>query len=105
MHPKKHPQKISRRDLLKASAALSASVVVSGCGSGSTAAPEQTSQLSGQTSRPNVLFILVDQMRFPKFFPSGINSADDFIKTYMPNTYTLWKRGVKFSNHYIAATE
>ncbi|MEI7566052.1 MAG: sulfatase-like hydrolase/transferase [Burkholderiaceae bacterium] len=104
MHPKKHPQKISRRDLLKASAALSASVVVSGCGGGSTAAPEQTSQPPGQTSRPNVLFILVDQMRFPKFFPSGINSADDFIKTYMPNTYTLWKRGVKFSNHYIAAT-
>ncbi len=97
MRSKKDPRKISRRDFLKASAVLSASAAVSGCGGESTAAPEQTSQ-------PNVLFILVDQMRFPKFFPSGINSADEFIKTYMPNTYTMWKRGVKFSNHNIAAT-
>jgi TAT (twin-arginine translocation) pathway signal sequence len=51
MRTKKHPQKISRRDLLKASAALSASAAVSCRGGGSTAAPEQTSQ-------PNVLFIL-----------------------------------------------
>lgn len=97
MSSKNTSHKISRRNLLKASAALSESAAVSGCGGGTTAAPEQSTQ-------PNVLFILVDQMRLPKFFPTGINSADDFIKTFMPNTYTLWKRGVKFSNHYIAAT-
>lgn len=87
---------ISRRDFLKATAAVTASTAVSGCGGGSSG--------SDLTAQPNVLFILVDQMRFPKFFPAGIDSADEFLKKFMPNTHALWKGGVKFANHHITAT-
>lgn len=96
MSAKKSASLISRRDLLKASAAVTATTALSACGGGSS-----TSQT---TTQPNVLFILVDQMRFPKFFPAGVGNADEFIQKYMPNTYELWKGGVKFANHIITAT-
>lgn len=96
MGAKKSAASLSRRDLLKVSAAVTATTALSACGGGSSS--------SQTTEQPNVLFILVDQMRFPKFFPVGVNSADEFIKKYMPNTYTLWKGGVKFANHIITAT-
>ncbi len=50
------------------------------------------------------MVILVDEMRFPKVFPQGITSAAQFLQTFMPNTYSLWQRGVKFTNHLTAAT-
>ena len=51
---------------------------------------------------PNILFILVDELRFPRVFPQGINNAGAFLQRFMPNTYSLWQRGVKFSGHYTA---
>lgn len=92
------PSRFSRRDLLKASAAVSATAAISACSGGST------SSSTNATNQPNVLFILVDQMRFPKFFPAGVESEDEFLKKFMPNTYSLWKSGVKFANHLITAT-
>lgn len=88
--------RISRRNLLKMSAAATATTAVSACGGSSSS--------SNQTNQPNVLFILVDQMRFPKVFPAGVSSADEFIKKFMPNLYELWNKGVKFANHHITAT-
>ncbi len=44
--------------------------------------------------QPNILFILVDEMRFPKVFPKGITTPDQFLQTFMPNTYKLWSNGV-----------
>jgi arylsulfatase A-like enzyme len=55
-------------------------------------------------ARPNILFIIVDEMRYPKVFPTGINSAGEFLAKYMPKTYKLWQRGVKFANHTISAS-
>ena len=54
--------------------------------------------------QPNILFILVDEMRFPKVFPKGITTPDQFLQTFMPNTYKLWSNGVKFANHHTAAS-
>ena len=87
----------SKRDLLKvaASVPVAASLVACG-GSGSSS--------SSSSSQPNVLFILVDQMRYPVHLPSGTNTADEFIQKFMPNLYTLWQKGVKFANHQITAT-
>lgn len=86
----------SRRELLKAAASVpvAASLTACGGGSGSSASSDQL----------NVLFILVDQMRYPVHLPSGTNNADEFIQKFMPNLYTLWQSGVKFANHQITAT-
>lgn len=56
------------------------------------------------SSKPNILFILVDELRFPSVFPKGIKDANAFIKKFMPNLYTLWEKGVKFSNYHTAAS-
>jgi arylsulfatase A-like enzyme len=53
---------------------------------------------------PNILFILVDELRFPRVFPQGINDAGEFLRRFMPNTFSLWLRGVKFAGHYTAGT-
>src|SRR4030095_10800370 len=51
---------------------------------------------------PNILFILVDELRFPRVFPKGINAAGEFLRRFMPNTCSLWLRCVKFAGHYTA---
>lgn len=53
---------------------------------------------------PNILFILVDEMRFPTVFPTGVNSVGEFLARFMPNTHSLWQNGVKFGEHYTAGT-
>lgn len=59
--------------------------------------------MSGQ---PNIIFITVDELRFPMNFPLGVEDADQFMQRFMPNTYEfLWIRGVKFYNHQIAACD
>lgn len=89
----------SKRDILKAAASVPLAASLAACSGGSSSTVS-----SSPNAQPNVLFVLVDQMRFPNHFPSGISNADEFLKRFMPNTYALWKSGVKFSNHYIAAT-
>jgi len=54
--------------------------------------------------KPNILFVIVDEMRFPSVFPEGVDDAAGFLKQFMPNLYRLWKRGVKFTNYHTAAT-
>jgi len=59
-------------------------------------------------TKPNIILITVDQMRYPMHFPAnmGINTANDFIQQFMPNLYNyIWKDGVKFSNYYTAASD
>jgi arylsulfatase A-like enzyme len=65
---------------------------------------DEVYKFTGQ--QPNIIMILVDQMRFPMHFPPGISDADQFIDKYMPNlSGYLWKKGVKFANHYTAASD
>jgi arylsulfatase A-like enzyme len=55
---------------------------------------------------PNILFIHVDEMRFPMHFPPGITTPDEFLAKFMPNLYSMvWKKGVKFTNYYTAAAD
>jgi uncharacterized sulfatase len=53
--------------------------------------------------KPNILFLLVDELRFPSQFPEGIDDAAGFLRKYMPNVYKLWDKGVKFRNYKTAA--
>ncbi len=51
-------------------------------------------------TRPNIVFILVDEMRFPSVFPAGVNTPAEFLRRYMPNVFYLWQHGVKFESYY-----
>ena len=55
--------------------------------------------------RPNILVMQVDEMRYPMHLPKGIRDADQFLATFMPNLHKLWKKGVKFSNFFTAASD
>lgn len=56
--------------------------------------------------RPHILFIHVDELRYPMHFPAGVSSADEFFARFMPYLHgLLWKEGVKFSRHYTAAAD
>ena len=37
------------------------------------------------TARPNIIFITVDEMRYPMVFPAGIDSPEAFLAKFMPN--------------------
>jgi uncharacterized sulfatase len=57
-------------------------------------------------SRPNLIFIHVDELRYPMHFPAGVQSADQFFARFMPHLHELlWKDGVKFSRYYTAAAD
>jgi arylsulfatase A-like enzyme len=91
---------MKRRDFLKSSAALSGGSLMSGLGLNRLWA--QNTTVSGNA--PNILLILVDELRYPTVFPNGIEDAAGFFKAFMPNLYTrLWTQGVKFGNHHTAS--
>jgi uncharacterized sulfatase len=56
-----------------------------------------------QGPKPNILFLLVDELRFPSQFPEGVDDAAGFLRKFMPNLYKLWDKGVKFRNYKTAA--
>jgi uncharacterized sulfatase len=53
-------------------------------------------------SRPNIVVVMVDELRFPSVFPTGIKSPEQFLQKFMPNLFELWRHGVKFTNHQTA---
>ena len=81
-----------RRDFIKSTAAVTGGMLAGLQRGGAVPGP-----------KPNILFILVDELRFPTVFPNNIQTAHQFLATYMPNLYKLWQRGVKFGNHNTAA--
>lgn len=56
-------------------------------------------------AQPNILLILVDELRFPKWvYPEGVTDADGLFRRLMPNFYReIWTKGVKFYNYYTAS--
>lgn len=93
---------MDRREFLQKFAATAALAMTSSCVStefDTALTPEQGAR------RPHILLLMLDQMRYPVHFPAGVTSADEFMQRFMPNTYRhLWKDGVKFANHQIAAS-
>ncbi len=86
---------MKRRDFLKSTAAVAGASMASRLGIAQTSEPGP---------KPNIVFILVDELRWPSVFPIGVNDAEDYFKRFMPNLYRhIWKKGVKFSNYYTAA--
>ncbi|MBV9034077.1 MAG: sulfatase-like hydrolase/transferase, partial [Acidobacteriaceae bacterium] len=95
---------MKRRDFLTSTAAFSGGIF-SGLrlkGGQSSANPDPV-----PGPKPNILFILVDELRYPtkeSGFPDGVNDAAGFMNQFMPKLYQrLWTQGVKFGSHYAAA--
>jgi len=87
---------MKRRDFLKSTAAVAGASMASRLGFAKNVAEPGP--------QPNILFILVDELRWPSVFPKGINNAEGYFKRFMPNLYKgIWKKGVKFGGYYTAA--
>jgi hypothetical protein len=87
---------MKRRDFLKSTAAVAGATMASRLGF--------AQNLTEPGPQPNILFILVDELRWPSVFPAGITTPEGFFRRFMPNLYkNLWKKGVKFSGYYTAA--
>jgi arylsulfatase A-like enzyme len=87
---------MKRRDFLKTTAAVAGASIASRLGF--------AHNLTESGAKPNVIFILVDELRWPSVFPVGVNSAEEYFRRFMPNLYrNVWKGGVKFSNYHTAA--
>jgi uncharacterized sulfatase len=56
-------------------------------------------------AQPNILFIHVDEMRFPMHLPPDYPTEDAFLAKFMPNLYSIWTKGVKFFNYYTGAAD
>jgi uncharacterized sulfatase len=87
--------------------ALSPQLIESICSEIQAGNPSQPLASSAATKvqgpKPNILFLLVDELRFPSQFPEGVDDAAEFLRKYMPNIYKLWDGGVKFRNYKTAA--
>ncbi|MFA5504761.1 MAG: sulfatase-like hydrolase/transferase [Vulcanimicrobiota bacterium] len=93
---------MKRRDFVKSVAAVGA-LSLAGCGNNELLDPFSR-QTEPEQQPPNILFMMVDEMRYPVHFPAGVSSADEYIERFMPNLYRhLWRDGVKFTNHRVAA--
>lgn len=90
---------MKRRELLQSTAA---SGLLAGLGDPAEA--EARTPSHSDRRPPNILFVLVDQLRFPSAFPAGIGDAGEFFARFMPNLHrNLWVKGVKFGRHFTAA--
>ena len=95
---------VSRRSLMAGAAAVGVAAAAVPFAT-SASAVHNSGDAPASTEKPNILIILVDEMRFPKVFPKGVKTAGEFLQKYMPNTYQLWRKGVKFSQHYSNAND
>ena len=91
---------MNRRDFVKSAGAVYGAGLLGGAGVSPMLA-QTTNAVPGP--QPNILFLLVDELRFPSVFPAGITDVGGFLAKFMPNLYSLWKCGVKFGSHYTAA--
>jgi uncharacterized sulfatase len=85
---------MDRRDFLKQTAA-------SGVGLALAQSPALAKR--ADSNQPNILYIVVDEMRFPSVFPAGVKNAGAFLHRFMPHTHSLWLNGVKFAKHFSAS--
>jgi arylsulfatase A-like enzyme len=91
---------MKRRDFLKTTTAV-AGGVFSGLHKASAEGIPERRPVPGD--KPNILFILVDELRYPTVFPDGIKTPGEFLARFMPHVHTLWTRGVKFGEYHNAA--
>src|SRR5690606_16803720 len=81
-----------------------AAILGQGCGNSSFPNPISGQSGSQPTRPPNIIFMMVDELRYPVHFPNGVDSADQYLERFMPNLHRhIWTQGVRLTNHRIAA--
>ena len=90
---------MKRRDFLKSTVAITGGGLLAGYDSRGQS--ESSGPVPGD--KPNILFILVDELRYPTVFPDDIKTPQQFLKRFMPHVHSLWRRGVKFGEYHNAA--
>ena len=91
---------MDRREFLKKSGGVVAGGILADLG-----ICEQAAAASRKThGQPNIVFILVDEMRFPSVFPPVLHTPEEFLRRFMPNVFYLWQHGVKFESYYSAVS-
>ncbi|ABA56727.1 Arylsulfatase A-like enzyme [Nitrosococcus oceani ATCC 19707] len=92
---------LSRRQFLKTTGAVAMASSVAGF-SDVLAVRDWSHPGRGLRGRPNILLMLVDEMRYPPVF-EGLG-AQQFRQTYLKTQNALRASGVEFHRHYAAAT-
>jgi arylsulfatase A-like enzyme len=88
---------MKRRDFIKGTMAAS---VLGGCGS--VLGEELSSTRAALTSQPNILVIVVDEMRPPPGYPDNFDAA---WLAAIPRLAALWAKSACFTNHFTAASD
>jgi uncharacterized sulfatase len=95
-------REIDRRRFLKSMGVVAAGGVLADLGLFDQMATATRASAKDANRRPNIIFLMVDELRFPSVFPDGISSREQFLQKFMPNLYELWRHGVKLENHHTA---
>ena len=93
---------MKRRDFLKSTTAVLAGAALSR-GFSKPAALTASDGTNVPGNQPNILLILVDELRYPTVFREDIKTPGEFLFNFMPNVFNLWTQGVKFGNYYTAS--
>ncbi|MCV7423355.1 sulfatase-like hydrolase/transferase [Mycobacterium yunnanensis] len=88
---------VSRRTVLAGGAVVAGGAAAFG-GYQFLRRPGRTDSAAGGGGKPNILVILVDQMRAPQWFP-----GTDALDAYLPNLARLRQSSVSFGAHYTAS--
>ena len=91
---------MKRRDFLKTTTAVTGGIF-SGLYKASAEGIPEHRPVPGD--KPNILLILVDELRYPTVFPDDIKTPQQFLDRFMPHVHSLWRRGVKFGEYHNAA--
>jgi choline-sulfatase len=89
----------SRRDLLKAGLATAATGLVAPAAAAAAAKTKKPGKSA--KGRPNILFLLVDEQRYPVAYESAALKA--FRDNHLPAQKALAERGLVFERHYAAS--
>lgn len=93
---------MNRRDFLKSTAAVTGGGIITGLRKATAQSGADSDPVPGP--QPNILFILVDELRYPTVFPNQIKEPGEFLARFMKNVHKrIWRPGVKFGNHNTAA--
>ena len=87
-----------RRDFLESTAAVTGGVF-----SGLHTARAQISNNPVPGEKPNIPFIMLDELRYPTVFPDDMKTPEKSLERYMPHVYQLWQHGVKLGEYHCAA--
>lgn len=88
---------INRRDALKVGLLGAAAAGIAT----QAAQPARAQSPKANSSRPNILLLLVDEQRYPMVYES--EQLRSFRETYLPAQNSLAARGIAFDRHYIAS--